>query len=117
MSSTLAAWDIYAESLEPLEHGYPLWRPEPSSEFGPVRLGDVGYVQQGRFYCLFHTMLPLHHADNKESLPEHFEPFKCEEDATPSRDIMQSVVHSQGIQQAPGSATAIIAENRYGAGY
>lgn len=82
-----------------------------------MRLGDVGYVQQGRFYCLFHTMLPLHHADNKESLPEHFEPFKCEEDATPSRDIMQSVVHSQGIQQAPGSATAIIAENRYGAGY
>ena len=33
---SLAPWDIYARSLEPLGYGYPLWGPEPSSELGHI---------------------------------------------------------------------------------
>ncbi|KAI0707100.1 hypothetical protein C8Q76DRAFT_800460 [Earliella scabrosa] len=119
MSSALAAWDIYAESLEPMGYGYPLWGPEPSSDFGPVGLGDVGYIQHGRFYFLFNTMLPRSHPTNKRGVPEHFERFTYEHASPPNNsdvvDIMQSALHSQGVTDIDSSATASISSRVPGA--
>ncbi|KAI0707098.1 hypothetical protein C8Q76DRAFT_747972 [Earliella scabrosa] len=99
---SLAPWDIYARSLEPLGYGYPLWGPEPSSEFGEVRLGDVGYIQRGHFCFLFNTMLEATHPVNMRGVPDAFETFTCDGASEHTRDIMQSVLHSEGVQSATG---------------
>lgn len=67
-----AAWDIYAQRLIHLGHGHPLWGPEPSQRFGEVRLGDVGYLHEGRFCFLFNTMHSADDPVNSRGVPRDF---------------------------------------------
>ncbi len=61
-------------------HGYPLWHPDPRPTCGDseVQLGDIGYLDQGRFHLLFNcTRLRYDqsHMARRELLPAKFEPF------------------------------------------
>lgn len=49
--------EVYARLMSLRGKGLPLWEPEPPAT-GPVRIGDVGYVRNGRFYRLFNSVLP-----------------------------------------------------------
>ena len=56
--------------------GHALWDPTPDSVFGPAKVGDVGYVREGRFFRLFNTLLPADDPSHKETpLPEYHEPL------------------------------------------
>ena len=70
-----AGWDIYAKELFQYGHGYPLWGPEPDTTYGEVRLGDVGYLREGRFCFLFNTMRPQSDPINSGGVPENFDVF------------------------------------------
>ncbi|KAI0364291.1 hypothetical protein BV20DRAFT_974618, partial [Pilatotrama ljubarskyi] len=53
-----APWTIYAERLQKLRYGYPLWVPDPPPGQGEVQLGDVGWIYEGEFMRMFNTMRP-----------------------------------------------------------
>jgi hypothetical protein len=74
----MAHHDIYRERLATTypAFGHALWEPYPEEEHGPVQVGDVGYIRQGKFHRLFNALLsaddPSHH---EVPLPEHHEPL------------------------------------------
>lgn len=71
MAHSLAAI-VYAEQLRNVRHGEPLWQPEPSDR-GEVQIGDVGYIEDGRFQRLFNAVDGSSSRD--KSLPETFKPL------------------------------------------
>lgn len=76
MSHSLAA-QVYADQLRSLRHGEPLWQPEPSKR-GEVRIGDVGFVNDGRFHLLFNAIHGP--SDESSALPEGFEKLVYDEE-------------------------------------
>ncbi len=44
-------YDLYSDQLRILKHGYALYEPEPNEGEGEVKIGDVGYIDFGRFMC------------------------------------------------------------------
>lgn len=70
---------IYTEQLLSRGYGLPLWRPEPT-KFGEVHNGDVGFVEDGRFYRLFNVMSSPDHPLNKWGVPDDFVKLKVNED-------------------------------------
>ncbi|KAI0743146.1 hypothetical protein C8Q80DRAFT_958613 [Daedaleopsis nitida] len=53
----------YARELLPLGHGYALWQADPDErdkDGRQVTLGDVGYLENGRFHPLFNTRISGH---------------------------------------------------------
>jgi hypothetical protein len=74
----MAHYDIYRDRLATTHasFGYALWKPGPEAGYGPVRIGDVGYVGEGKFHRLFNALLPLGDASHKGiPLPEYHEPL------------------------------------------
>ncbi|GJE91470.1 hypothetical protein PsYK624_076200 [Phanerochaete sordida] len=69
----------YAEQLLSRGYGLPLWRPEPT-KFGEVQLGDVGFVEDGRFYRLFNVTRPADDPLNRFGVPEGFETLQINEE-------------------------------------
>jgi hypothetical protein len=71
-------YDIYRDQLA-ITHpsfGYALWDPSPVGERGSVKVGDVGFVREGRFFRLFNALLPADDPSHKETpLPEYHEPL------------------------------------------
>ncbi|KZT03175.1 WD40 repeat-like protein [Laetiporus sulphureus 93-53] len=53
--ATVQVDHIYADQLFKCGEGLPLWYPEPSKH-GEVLIGDVGFIERGRFYRLFNAM-------------------------------------------------------------
>ena len=96
-----AAWDIYARRLMHLGYGHPLWGPEPCERFGEVRLGDVGYLQDGHFCFLFNAMCPADDPVNSQrGVPPNFVVFHPP-DAVPihrSHAITQTRLHSKSLR-------------------
>ncbi|EMD35059.1 hypothetical protein CERSUDRAFT_75366 [Gelatoporia subvermispora B] len=56
---------IYAEQLFPLGFGMPVWIPEPCLDTGDVIIGDVGFLEGGRFHRVFNARLPSSHILNR----------------------------------------------------
>ena len=53
-----------------------LWEPEPEEEHDSVKIGDVGYIRQGKFHRLFNALLSADHPSHHGiPLPEHHEPL------------------------------------------
>ncbi|EGN94854.1 hypothetical protein SERLA73DRAFT_143743 [Serpula lacrymans var. lacrymans S7.3] len=68
----MAAYNIYAQQLSELCHGYPLWFPEPCM-YDEVTVGDVGYVREGVFHRLFNATRASDHPSNAlYGVPEGF---------------------------------------------
>lgn len=104
-----AAHDRYAKELWSLRHGHLLWSPEPSSVFGEVNLGDVGYLDEGRFCFLFNTMRAAEDPINKRGVPEEFQQFVPPDPNSiqycPNK-ITQTELHSRSISSVSVSAGA-----------
>ncbi|KAI0343808.1 hypothetical protein BDW22DRAFT_1304140, partial [Trametopsis cervina] len=98
---SLAA-QVYAEQLLPKGHGFPLWIPEPSSQFGEILLGDVGYIWDGSFFRLFNVTLPRGHPVNRRGVPEGFEHLEYDLDAAVrkvDRYLEQGSICSQSVKR------------------
>ena len=67
----------YAKQLEILGYGYALYEPNPMDDYDRVRVGDVGYIQKGKFMKLFNIFEPLDDAGGaiNNNVPEMFEPL------------------------------------------
>ncbi|TDL24397.1 hypothetical protein BD410DRAFT_119746 [Rickenella mellea] len=52
-------WETYDAQLSHIGRGVALWHPGPyegdDGQVTPIRLGDVGYMMQGRFVTLFNV--------------------------------------------------------------
>ena len=84
-----------------LGYGHPLWGPEPCSEFGEVRLGDVGWLSEGRFHLLFSSMHgPDDPVNSKRGVPREFQVFVPPKNMVyhQESEITQSQLHSRSIQ-------------------
>lgn len=67
-------WDVYLDCLFPLGFGRPLWH--PFGEEGAVLLGDVGWIENGRFCPLFNSMCDKDHAVHfVRGVPRDFRPI------------------------------------------
>lgn len=60
----------YAKELHSYGYGLPLWYPELPVE--GVRIGDVGFVTEGRFHALFNCTTA---ADAQQATPDNFQPL------------------------------------------
>jgi hypothetical protein len=66
---------IYRDQLTALSHGLALWNPDPPTNiYHSVSIGDVGYLQDGRFIRMFNVMLPWDHPSNRMlGNPEYYD--------------------------------------------
>ena len=74
----MAHWHIYRDRLATTypAFGHALWEPNPEVGQGPVEVGDVGYVREGKFIRLFNALLPASDASHEGiSLPEYYKPL------------------------------------------
>jgi hypothetical protein len=39
-------------------HGHALWDPDPGGLYDSVEVGDVGFIRDGCFHCIFNALLP-----------------------------------------------------------
>src|SRR5579863_9270736 len=56
-------------------YDHALWDPSPSRLFGPVEVGDVGFIRGGGFHRLFNALLSADHPSHKSGVPEYHEPL------------------------------------------
>lgn len=68
--------EIYASELVRLRYGHPLWYPEPTAEDGEIKIGDVGYIQEGAFHRLFNATHGKGDVINKDGVPDGFVPLE-----------------------------------------
>ena len=74
----MAHYDTFREQLAITYPalGYALWEPGPEGDYGPVEIGDVGYIRQGKFHRLFNALLSADHQSHRGvRLPEYHEPL------------------------------------------
>ncbi|KAI0673222.1 hypothetical protein C8Q78DRAFT_1077499 [Trametes maxima] len=103
-----APWDIYAEQLSHLGHGYPPWVPDPAPGAAEVEIGDVGWVNDGEFLPLFNALRGQNEAQPKGEVPANHVPLdvQCLEILGPRDKISQSVLCSRSIKKLDVSASA-----------
>jgi hypothetical protein len=67
-------YDIFREELGKKypAYGHSLWEPGPGPG-PPVEVGDVGFIDRGRFYRLFNVLLPHDDPSQIFGVPEHYE--------------------------------------------
>lgn len=69
--------ELYAQKQLRHNLGYALFEPDPCGSYDRVRVGDVGYIEEGSFVRLFNA---FHDADALENvgadLPELFQPVE-----------------------------------------
>jgi hypothetical protein len=57
-------------------YGHALWEPDPGNLYPAVKVGDVGYIREGKFHRLFNALLPAGDASHADfGVPEHHEPL------------------------------------------
>lgn len=105
----MAEYEIYAQQLHCLGHGFALYEPDPAGKYDEVRVGDVGYVLYGNFHRLFNI---LHDEDDESvhrmGVPEGFEPLAAELRETYKRTPLPSgVMCSSTVRHAGGGVGAI----------
>ncbi|KAI0369541.1 hypothetical protein BV20DRAFT_946026 [Pilatotrama ljubarskyi] len=107
-------WNIYAESLMYLGHGYALWNPDiavsPRSPNGgrwDIDVGDVGWFHNGSFRPFLRTTATTVEDQPHALLPDEYEPF-----SPPARSIRrnpESIAHrtlfSRSIEDVDGGVS------------
>ncbi|KAF8265480.1 hypothetical protein EI94DRAFT_1588721 [Lactarius quietus] len=75
----MAHYDIFRDQLAIRFPGYghALWEPSPGDPNDVVGVGDVGYINQGKFHRLFNIMLPADHPSHESfGVPDNHEQFR-----------------------------------------
>ena len=52
--------------------GRPIWEPDPGGLYKAVQVGDVGFIRQGYFYCLFNALPPRDTPDHPPESDPNF---------------------------------------------
>jgi len=106
---------IQHRALAPLGYGHPLWsvffpsppqaqsdtslrNPSPIYSYNRVRLGDVGYICEGRFHLLFSAGIPLGSRVLGTDVPLTFEPLDVRP-IIPDNVIQQPHLHPGTVRQ------------------
>ncbi|SRR5258708_2197006 len=73
----MADYDIFREQLafEYPSYGYALWVPSPRKPNRPVQVGDVGFINEGKFHRLFNALLPAGDPSHEYGVPDGHEPL------------------------------------------
>ncbi|TBU36612.1 hypothetical protein BD309DRAFT_1024197 [Dichomitus squalens] len=100
------AWDLYAKQLWPLCYGHPLWIPEPSIQGRETLIGDVGWLKNGGFRPLSHSMKPAEHPLNAaKKVPSGFRMFGPEHISIDEKyEIHQLRLSSHGVRNLEASS-------------
>lgn len=105
----------YAETLVSQGYGLPLWFPEPGKQ-GDVEIGDVGFVNEGRFIRLFNAMLPATDPVNAGGVPDDFTVLEVDDKGhhpeshsrlVPVGSVSTASVHYEHSSQADTSEYAL----------
>ncbi len=77
---------VYAEELQKLAYGHPLWWPEhtkgPGGRERGIEIGDVGYIDSdGAFHPLFNIAHEREHELNAGKTPPNFAPLVREDES------------------------------------
>ncbi|KAF8267199.1 hypothetical protein EI94DRAFT_67557 [Lactarius quietus] len=75
----MAHYDIFRDQLAIRFPGYghALWEPSPGDPNDVVGVGDVGYINQGKFHRLFNILLPADHPSHENfGVPDNHEQFR-----------------------------------------
>lgn len=75
MTTNFYPHQIYADSMEVVGMGQPLWVPEHVE----ILIGDVGFIVEGRFHRLFNAMYPADHKINGNKVPRGFKMLQLNE--------------------------------------
>ena len=78
LHSPMAHYDIYRDRLATAHpaFGHALWEPDLEEGEGLVKIGDVGYIREGKFNRLFNALLPASDASHEGiPLPEYYKPL------------------------------------------
>ena len=102
--TTWSYWNVYFDCFFPLGFGHPLWH--PFGQEGEVLVGDVGWIQKGKFRPLFNSMRNEYHAAHfVRGVPRDFQPITREAkilighevgdpfwgDVTPTGDTLRAI--------------------------
>ncbi|TFK90269.1 hypothetical protein K466DRAFT_597110 [Polyporus arcularius HHB13444] len=103
-STRSPSWKIYAQELGGMGYGHPMWHPDAVKKCGEVQLGDIGYLDRGRFHLLFNCTRPRDdesHTARYERLPDHFEPFRYDQESVqgPMSNITHPVLSSRSSRE------------------
>ncbi|KAI0673242.1 WD40-repeat-containing domain protein [Trametes maxima] len=106
------AWDVYAQSLMHLGHGYPLWVPDcdTNSKGLGVEVGDVGWIRQGAFRHLLRCRATSEEQQPFNCLPDDYEAFNPPNVVIDSNQnkIVQRVLASKTVKVADVSAAVSV---------
>jgi hypothetical protein len=53
--------------------GRPLWEPDPGGLYNAVQVGDVGFIHQGYFTCLFNALPPGDDPAESDPFPQYLQ--------------------------------------------
>ena len=96
----------YAKQLEILGYGYALYEPNPMDDYDRVRVGDVGYLLEGKFMRLFNIFESFDSSINStDGVPEMFEPLpkNFRKIDTLFESVLPGVHKSEGVKQIGGN--------------
>ena len=83
--------ELYAQKQFRHQHGYALFDPNPGGLYDEVRVGDVGYVEDGAFIRLFNAFHAADHIVNSGALiPDDFTPMDEELTKTRKSDSLSN---------------------------
>ena len=93
-----AVYNIYARQLFIRRHGYPLWKPEPESAENEIRVGDVGFLEDGAFFKIFNATDPEDHPSQANGVPEGFEQWTVKDlHKTTMKKAIESALCSRSV--------------------
>ena len=70
----MAHYDIFRHQLanDFPAYGYALWEPGGLHPSSRIKVGDVGFIREGRFYRLFNVLLPAEDPSHRNyGVPEY----------------------------------------------
>ena len=109
----MAHHEIYRDRLATTHPslGHALWQPSPDGGYGPVRIGDVGYIREGKFHRLLNALLPSDDASHERiPPPECHEPLILQVPDHISRGVLKpSNYYSTGVKVLPAQPEHLVA--------
>ena len=96
----------YANQLQSLRKGYALFEPSPGIAYDKVRVGDVGYILEGKFMRFFNIFEAFDSSINSTyGVPEMCKPLPEEFRETDKlfESVQPGVHKSEGVEQIGGN--------------
>ncbi|KAI9445981.1 hypothetical protein H4582DRAFT_2124596 [Lactarius indigo] len=102
-------YDTFREELAKAypAFGHALWDPDPG-EYPPVEVGDVGFIRQGKFHCLFNALYSEDHPSNQRfGVPEYHEQLQPVPNHMDRGALHPNTLYSYGVSVVSGGLEAL----------